>query len=140
MADILPNTLSEYLGDGTIDMDNDTFKCALLTNTASPLATWAGYADLTNELTTGNGYTAGGATLQNPVWSRTGNKTKFDADDPQWTSFTGTPRWVVIYDDTAAGKPIVSIKDLGGTGVPVVNGTFSIQFHASGIFDSAPSA
>lgn len=49
-----------------IDLDSDTIKVALLSNSYVPdRAAHDYYNDLTNELTTANGYTAGGATLAN---------------------------------------------------------------------------
>ena len=58
-------TFRKWLGDGTFDLDANTFKVTLHTSTYSPnAATNTVYADLTNELSTANGYTNGGATLR----------------------------------------------------------------------------
>ena len=51
----------EYMSDGTIDLDTDSFKVTLHTSTYTPNAgTHTVYADLTNELSTASGYTNGG--------------------------------------------------------------------------------
>ena len=74
----LYNGVSEYLGDGTVDMDNDTFNITLHTSTYTPAGTQDAYANLTNELGTANGYTAGGAALTTVTWTRATGVTKFD--------------------------------------------------------------
>jgi hypothetical protein len=58
--------LRAALGGGVTggrDLDGDTFKCTLHTNTYTPTVTHAFQSDLTNELATAGGYTAGGLTL-----------------------------------------------------------------------------
>ena len=50
--------------DGTIDLDTDTIKAVLLASGYTPnRSTHTVYADLTDELSTANGYTSGGATV-----------------------------------------------------------------------------
>lgn len=48
---------------GGRDLDSDTFKATLHTNSYTPTVTHAFQSDLTNELATAGGYTAGGVTL-----------------------------------------------------------------------------
>lgn len=48
------------------------------------------YADLTNELTTANGYTSGGATLAGVSWDHSGATATFDANDTAWTAAGGS--------------------------------------------------
>lgn len=137
MASFIYNSFKEYLGDGTIDMDNDSFKVILLGTGHTPDATNTQYSNISgNELANGNGYTTGGNTLANVVWSRTAGTVKFDADDPVWTSATFDARYAAIFDDTAANDLLVCLIDFGGT-KSVSNGTFTINFHADGIFTLA---
>jgi len=134
MASFIYNSFKEYLGDGTIDMDNDSFKIILLSASHTPDATNTQYTNVSgNELANGNGYTTGGNTLANVVWARTAGTVKFDADDPVWNAATFDARYAVIYDDTAANDLLVCLIDFGGT-KSVSNGTFTINFHADGIF------
>lgn len=129
------NQFKEYLGDGTIDMDNDTFKIVLLSDSYTPSGAHDVKADLTNELATGDGYTAGGATLSGVTWNHSAGTVTFDATDVSWTSATFTARYAVIYDDspTSPADPLVCLIDFGEN-MSVTNGTFAIQFNASGIF------
>jgi hypothetical protein len=140
MADLIYDTFKEYLGDGTIDMDGDSFKICLLDDGHTPDATDSGYADVSaDELASGNGYTTGGETLTTVVWDRTGGTVKFDADNAQWTSATFTARYAVIYDDTVTtptADPLVCLIDFGAN-KQVSSGTFTIEFNSSGIITLA---
>lgn len=122
------------MADGTMDLDNDTFKIMLTTSTYTPAATHSVKADVTNEIS-GTGYTAGGATLQNVTWTESSGTVTLDATDVSWTSATFTARYAVIYDDTPTSPldPLVCLIDFG-TDKSVTAGTFTIQFHANGIF------
>jgi len=134
MADLIYNKFKEYMADGTMDLDNDTFKIMLTTSTYTPAATHSVKADVTNEIS-GTGYTAGGATLQNVTWTESSGTVTLDATDVSWTSATFTARYAVIYDDTPTSPldPLVCLIDFG-TDKSVTAGTFTIQFHANGIF------
>jgi hypothetical protein len=134
------NGFSEYLGDGTIDMDNDTFKVQLHTSTYTPAVTHDVLTDLTNEVANGNGYTTGGVTLTSPTWTRSGATVTFDAADAQWTASGGSivARYAVIYDDTptSPANPLVAYSLLDNTpaDVTVADGTtLTIAFHTNGI-------
>lgn len=100
---MLFNGVSEYIGDGTLDMDNDTFNISLHTSAYTPSATHDAYADLTNELATANGYTNGGAALTTSTWTRSGAVATFDSDDQVWTASGGdiTARYAVVRSTTA---------------------------------------
>jgi hypothetical protein len=114
----------------TIDMVNDTIKCALYNNSFSFDTTLAAYST-TNELATSGGYTQGGATLANKsVTSATA--AKFDADDVSWTSATFSAYFALLYDDTTATKYPIACIDFGGVQT-VTGGTFTIQWSANGI-------
>ena len=133
MSDIIYNKFKEYMGDGTMDMDNDSFKIMLTTSSYTPAATHSVKADVDNEIS-GSGYTAGGATLQNVTWTESSGTVTFDATDISWTTATFTARYAVIYDDTPSDPldPLVCLIDFG-TDKSVTAGTFTIQFHANGI-------
>lgn len=134
MANVLYTKFKQHLGDGTFDMDADTFKCALLTSSHTPNAANEVLADLTNEVT-GTGYTAGGATLTNVTWALTDTTVKFDADDPAWTEATITARYAAIYKSGTANSltnPLVCLLDFGAD-KGVTGGTFTVNFSSSGI-------
>lgn len=133
----------EYMADGTIDLDTDTFKVSLHTSTYSPNAsTHTVYADLTNELSTANGYTNGGATLGSVTWNRSGGTVTFDAADTVWTASGGSiaARYAVIRKSGTANSitdPLVAYILLDTTPADVTatdTNTFTLQWNASGIF------
>jgi len=134
MADIVYTSFKRRIGDGTFDMDADTFKCALLTASHTPNAANAVFADLTGEVT-GTGYTAGGATLTGVTWSSAGSTAVLDAEDPSWTTASLTARYAVIYKSgTANGltNPLVCLLDFGSD-KGVTGGTFTVNFNDAGI-------
>ena len=98
----LYDSVAELIGDGTLDLDTHPFKIVQLTSVYTPSAAHSVYADLTNELATANGYTAGGGTLTTVTYTQTGGVATFDSDNFVWTASGGpiTARYGVIYDDT----------------------------------------
>jgi len=104
----LYNGVAAYIGDGTIDLNSDTFKIVLLTSSYTTSGSHDVYSDLTNELSTANGYTSGGATLASVTYSQTSGVAKWDSADQVWTASGGSivARYAVIYDSTASNKLI----------------------------------
>jgi hypothetical protein len=135
MADMIYNGFKEALGLGTVNLNTDVFKVVLLTSTYSPSAAHVGYANLTNELATGDGYTQGNKQLAKAVgdmWTISGGTCTFTADNAEWTAATFTCRYAVIYDDTHASDLNICCFDFVSD-KSVSSGTFTIQFNASGI-------
>ena len=131
------------LADGTLDLDSNTLKVALFSS-ASNANTLSGsnkLGDLTNELTTANGYTAGGTTVTG-TWTNSSGTMTFDISDPSWTASGGsiTARFAVLYaSGTLNGivNPIIAVCLLDTTPADVTapSGTpFTIQINASGVF------
>lgn len=139
------NSFKEYLGDGTIDLDTHTFKVQLHSSSYTPNAsTHTVRADLTNELSTANGYTAGGATLGSVTWNLSGGTVTFDAADTVWTASGGSivARYAVIYDDTPSSPadPLVAYILLDTTPANVTatdTNTLTLAWNGSGIFTLA---
>lgn len=139
------NKAKEKLADGTFDLDTHTFKMALCGASQSLTAAFAGtstdcrYADLTDQVTNGAGYTTGGVTLTGVTWVESGGTITFDSNNPQWTSLTKTGiKYAVIYDDTDANKGLVCFCELeSGSSINVTNGTLDITIAAGGIFTLA---
>jgi hypothetical protein len=136
----LYNSAKQNIGDGTTDLNSHSFKIALFTSASDAnTLTETVYSGLTNEVAGANGYTTGGQTLAGVTWSQTGGVATFDATDVTWTASGGsiTARFAVIYDDTAATKPLVCVclLDTAPADVTATAGnTLTIQFNASGIF------
>ena len=139
------NKFHEYRGDGTIDLDDDTFKVILVASGYTPSTSGhSTYADITNELSTANGYTNGGQSLTSVTWTESGGTATFDAANPSWTASGGaiTARYAVIYDDTPSSpaNPLVAYCLLDNSPADVTandGAAFTINLHANGIFTSA---
>lgn len=139
------NSFKEYLGDGTIDLDTHTFKVLLTSSSYTPNAsTHTAKSDVTNELSTANGYTAGGEALGSVTWNLSGGTVTFDAADTVWNASGGSivARYAVIYDDTTTSPAdaLVAYILLDTTPADVTTTTgnsLTLQWNASGIFTLA---
>lgn len=108
------NSFLEAVFEKKHNFASDTFKL-LLTNTA-PTAANSTKSDLT-EITAGNGYTAGGATLTISASSQSnGTYTAALNADVDFAASGGTIgpfRYVVCYNDTASNDELVCWWDRG---------------------------
>lgn len=105
-----------------MDLSADTIKVALVTSASNAIVatlTPATYATVTNELSTANGYTAGGATAASPGLTGGGatSTITFDTADVSWTASGAgfTARAAVMYDDTATSKNLIAFCTLDST-------------------------
>ena len=139
-------SFNKYVGDGTIDLDTNTFNVTLHTSTYTPnAATQTVYADLTNELSTAFGYTAGGVALGSVVWTQSTVTMKFDAADTTWAVSGGSVvcRYAVIRSTATANghvAPLVAYILLDTTPADVTTTTgnnLTLQWDGAGIFTSA---
>lgn len=138
MADVIYNDFKEKIMNGSIDLDTDTIKVALVTSTYTvDQDAHDFFDDITNEVS-GTGYTAGGATLANKAVSQdnTDNEGVFDADDASWTTASFTARAAIIYKSTGAAgtSPLIAYIDFGSDKT-VSAGTFTIQWASEGILN-----
>jgi hypothetical protein len=119
---------------GNIDLANDTIKVALVTSSYTFSAAHDFFDDITNELSTTGGYTAGGATIASPTIS----SGVFDAADTSWTSATFTCAGAVVYKSTgtAGTSPLIGFIDFDGNQEPA-DQTFKIVWNAGGIISIA---
>jgi len=137
MADVVFNSFKQYIMDGTIDLDTDTIKVALMTNAFTPnIDTHHFWSDVSANEASGSGYTAGGQALTTKAVATddTNDRGTFDADDPSWASTTITARYAIIYKDTgvAATSPLIGCWDFGSD-QSSSNGTFTINVNSVGI-------
>lgn len=139
---VIHNKFKEYMGDGTVDLDADTFNMILLLSTSNIATTSVdGYAAVTNEVATANGYTQGGVVVA-ATWVESAGTVTFDCDNGVWTASGGsiTARFAAIYDDTVAAPvadPVMchSLLDNTPQDVTATDGnTFTVQISASGVF------
>ncbi len=138
MADVIYNNFKKLIMNGSIDLDTDTIKVALVTSTYVPdqdLHTM--FSDVTNEVV-GTGYTAGGNTLGTVTVTadNTDNEGVFDAADTSWTTSTITARAAVIYKSTgvASTSALIAYVDFLSDKISTA-GTFTIAWNAEGILN-----
>jgi hypothetical protein len=122
-----------------IDLDAAAWKLAVLTSSYTPdRDTHDFYDDLTNELATANGYTAGGITLAGVSisYDAASDQVRFDWTDPV-LPFSGSVTWryAVAYIDTAGGAgtdPIMLLLDWGASQTSSV--PYTVLVDATGIY------
>jgi hypothetical protein len=100
-----------------------------LTNTA-PVATDTVY-NTPADLSTANGYTAGGASIGTITGSQTSGTFKFvGGTDPVWTASGGSIgpfRYAVLYNDTSATKPLIGYWDYGSSITLASGNSFTVD-------------
>lgn len=138
MADVIYNSFKKKIMDGSIDLDTDTIKVALVTSSYTPdQDTHDFFDDVTNEVS-GTGYSAGGASIANKAVTadNTDNEGVFDADDVTWSTSTITARGAVIYKSTgtASTSALICYLDFGSDKTSTA-GNFTIQWNAEGILN-----
>lgn len=118
---------AEQVLRGVHNFGSHTFKVAL-TN-AAPAASAAVLADITQ--VTGGAYTAGGYQLDAVVLSETAGTAKVTIADEVITASGGAVgplRFAVVYNDTAAGKPLVGYVDYGSSITLAEGETLTLDF------------
>lgn len=108
--------LRAYNGSN-LNLPSDTIKMVLVTS-ASNFGTTSvnNYASLTNELSTANGYTNGGAVVT-VTWSGTSTVTFATSGSTVWTASGGSivARAACLYDNTDTNKTIIACSILDAT-------------------------
>lgn len=144
----LYNSFLKYIANGTIDLDTNTIKVALVTSAYTPALTHDVLADVLSSpspevvavASPSNGYTSGGASLSGATVTLSDSPTlsKFDADDLTWTNLTATFRYGIVYaSGTLNGvlNPLIGyilFNDLPAD-ISVGGVNYTIQWSASGI-------
>ena len=131
IAEVVPRTAS--------------FRVTLHTSAYTFAATHSVYANLTNELSTANGYTSSGFLLTGVTWSQTSGTATFDAADASWTASGGSivaRRAVIRAIGTFNSQvdPLVAsiLMDTTPADITLTTGnTLTLQWNASGIFTLA---
>jgi hypothetical protein len=125
--------------DGSIDLDSDNIKCALVKNTyVANSDTHTFWSDVSAQEAAGSGYTAGGQLLVNKTVTQDNinDKAAFDADDITWASATIIAQYAVIFKDTGTPttSPLICCFDFGGD-KSSSSGDFKIQWNTAGILN-----
>ncbi len=138
------NNFVEDLGLGRMNLSADSLK-VMLVNAYSFNATHHSKSQITGELGTANGYTAGGQELDNVSWGFFVDKTKLDADDLTWSATAGAigpATGAVIYDDTVTSPTadrLIAYIDFGGAQTAGIGTDFKITFNADGVLTIQPA-
>jgi len=131
----------EFVGDGGIDLDTDTFKIELYNSTHTFTGANTARANIVaNALATGNGYTNPGKDLASVTWVSATAVQTWDAADNTWTASGGSigpARHAVIYSDTStvpSADLLMCNIDFGQDETAGDGTDFKITFNASGLF------
>ena len=136
MASGIYNRFKANLMNKILDLEADAIKVMLLDNSHSFNAAHNVIGDVNaNELAATGNYVAGGATLASGAVTQAAT-TKWDGTDVAWTTATFTAYHAVIWDDDVATDDLIASIDFGAA-KPVVDGTFTIQWHTNGIITLA---
>lgn len=114
-----------------------TIKATLHTNTWVPSVTANEvFADATNELATGNGYTQQSKTLTGKTVDET-EPINFICDDISWTASGGSIgpfRYLVIWNDTPTvpADPLIGYVDVGAGSLTITDGN-TVTFDVSAV-------
>lgn len=136
------NKFKEYFGDGTIDLDDDTFKAMLMNTSHVFTATHTQRTNVSaNQIATGNGYTqaTGGGTglsLASTSWSEASGTLTFNSNSLSWTASGGSivASDLVVFDDTASNDELCWSVDFDGEQTAADGTTFLVSPNASGWF------
>jgi hypothetical protein len=139
---VIHDRFKEYEGDGTIDMDDDTFVIRLYTSASNIATTSVGDATTaTNEVGSGTGYTPGGQTVA-LTWSRSGGTVTADTANAVWTASGGsiTARYAALVDTSTTPDEVVCHTLLNNDPDDVTasdGNTFTVSINPSGVFTKA---
>ena len=136
------NKFPEYMGDGTIDLDTDTFNVALFLSTSDCATVTETAYPSTNEHANGNGYATKGQSLDSVTWTESSGTLTFDSANEVFTASGGSIvcRFAQIFSDTAALDELVAYALLDNAPADVTatdTNTLTIAMHGSGILTIA---
>jgi len=120
-----------------INLEAEDNKVAMFTNSITPnfdTNTAYGTSPYDANEVSGAGYTAGGIVLTATEITVSSGTLVYDAADSAWASSTITnARGALIYADASTGNEPICLINFGAD-YSTTNGTFTIQYNASGIF------
>lgn len=143
-----------YVANGTyeagspqISLAAQPITVALLTSTYTFSASHNVYGDLSNELTTTGGYTAGGQALGTVALTQSTTVSNLTAANVTWTASGGgiaAFRYAVLYINATVNsvvKPLIAAIDNNGSDVPATTApnTLTITWNATGVLQIAHS-
>lgn len=139
------NEATQYVADGTMDLDTDVFKVYLVTDSVGSLSqndALPKKADFTETTFTSGNYTAGGMTLAAVTYTRATAVSTLDANDLSIASHASNPtdvKTAVIFSESATQTVDAALcyidltTDGGTTALDMTANNLDIIFNASGI-------
>lgn len=99
----------ELLGKKGIDFSADSYFVVLASSSSNISTASEAYASLTGELSTANGYTAGGYAVT-PAWTGAGGTYSFDTSNATWTASGGSivARYAILVNDSTT-SPVADL-------------------------------
>ena len=97
------NLTVDDFANGLDNLNADALKVVLTNN--APQASWHNYSDVTGELSTGNGYTAGGAVVPSTSATNSGGVETVAGSSVTWTASGGNVgpfEYVILYDSASS--------------------------------------
>ena len=126
------NYFVQDVGDGLHNLNSDALY-VMLTNVAPVAATSHVYSDLT-DLSTANGYTAGGKVSSGTAYSQSSGTATLSGGNVVFTASGGSIgpfRYVPIYNHTASSKNIIGYWDYGSS-ISITDGnTFTVDLSSN---------
>jgi len=120
---------------GEIAYLTDTISVGLFTSAAAPdIDADTFLSDISGELS-GGGYVRKTLASKTVTTDDANNRAIADAADVQWTSLTGTFRYIITFEDTgvASTSRLLSVIDTGSDQT-LANGTYDLTWPTSGVF------
>jgi len=129
MASVIFTKCIERAFNGNLDFDTDTIKVTLHTSSYVENKDHDFFDDATNELSTGSGYTSGGATVTVSVTLDTTNdRVDVSLGGTSWSSSTITARKAIYRKargGAASADELIACNDFGSD-VSTTAGTFTL--------------
>ena len=141
----LYNRAIRKLGAGTIQLPGAVRIALVGSGSNFTTATMSLFGSVTDQVTSGNGYSSSGKALASEAWTAgaSAGQIKFDAADPVWTATGGAinsiKACVLFMSGASAGAcHLLAYASLTSTAFNLASGnTLTLQFNSSGIFTVA---
>jgi hypothetical protein len=134
MADWMSNQFKEFLTDGVINLQTDTFRCMLIGSNYTPNSSTTHSNSIGAFQTSGTAYSSGGVAMTGVATTLSGGVVKWDADDAVWSGASFSADYAIVVSATASGWPIVGGWDFTARKT-VSSGNFTVQWNAAGLIN-----
>lgn len=135
---MLTNEFLHQLGNGAVDMLNDSIVAVLLLATYTQDKDHDGYTDVSTYEVSGTGYVAKNKALGTKAWAKddSGDFAWFNSADLQWSGATLTGVTRVALIDTTVSDLLIGVWDIPEAPLEPVAGNLDITVNVNGWFRS----